>query len=154
MLGPSHLEEFLRSRGIPYRLVEVGAAATSDDASMSLGVEKSQIAKTVVFVSDGGETVLVVVRADRRVDQARLAKLLGYRRLRLARPEEVAESTGYPPGGVPPLGHLRELPVILDSEIAGGEYWCGGGDERHLLLLDFRMITGPGFKVMDVPKKR
>ncbi|QOJ79084.1 YbaK/EbsC family protein [Infirmifilum lucidum] len=154
MLGPRDLEEFLKSRGIPYRLVEVPEAATSEMASKSLGVDKTRIAKTVVFVSDTGDVVLVVVRSDRRVDQAKLAKLLGYRKLRLARAEEVVEYTGYTPGGVPPIGHARELPVVLDSEVAGGEYWCGGGDERHLLLLDFRNISAQGFKVVDVPKKQ
>lgn len=154
MLGPAELEAFLRSRGLAYRLVEVGAAATSDEASRSLGVEKSRIAKTVVFVSDGGEPVLVVVRADRRVDQSKLAKALGYKKLRLARGEEVASLTGYPPGGVPPVGHAKELPVLVDAELVGGEYWCGGGSERHLLLLDIGQVAKlPNVRVVDVPKK-
>ncbi|MEZ0346352.1 MAG: YbaK/EbsC family protein [Infirmifilum sp.] len=132
----------------------MGAAATSEDASKSLRVDKSQIAKTIVFVADTGDVVLVVLRADRRVDQSGLAKLLGYKRLRLARDSEVVENTGYRPGGVPPLGHAKPLPVFIDREVSEGAYYCGGGDDKHLLFLDFREIPSRlNVKVIDVPKK-
>lgn len=145
----------MKSRGLSYKLVEVPAAATSEDASKSLNIPKSQIAKTIVFVSESKDTILVVVRADRKVDQSKLARLLGFKKLRLAREEEVISSTGYPPGGVPPLGHLAELPVFVDAEIATGEYWCGGGDEKHLVFLDFRRLQGfKGVRIIEVPKKQ
>jgi len=155
VLGPRELEEELRREGVSFRIVEVPRAATAREASESLGVPMERIAKTVVLVSEGGDVVLVVVRADRRVDQAKLARLLGFKRLRLATEEEVTSSTGYPPGGVPPVGHARRLPVYLDTELLGaGPVYAGGGDERHLLLINPEDIVRlAGAQVIDVPKK-
>lgn len=119
-----------------------------------MGIKLSEIAKTVVLVSERGDTILVVVRGDRRVDQAKLARLLGYKKLRLASGSEVLETTGYPPGGVPPVGHLRKLPVYIDVELRGGMYYVGGGDSQHLLLIrtdDIAKLTEGVF--LDIPKK-
>ncbi|MHB9301801.1 YbaK/EbsC family protein [Thermofilum pendens] len=156
MLGAKDLESFLSSAGLRFEIVEVSRAATSLEASESLGVGLDRIAKTVVFKSDGGETVLVVVRADLKVDQSRLARLLGYRRLRLARREEVVEETGYEPGGVPPVGHRKRLKVYVDSRLLdAGEVYAGGGDERHLVRLDLRELVEKGFAAaVEVPVKQ
>ncbi|MGC8835566.1 MAG: aminoacyl-tRNA deacylase [Infirmifilum sp.] len=155
MLGPADLEAFLRRNGLRFQIVEVPAAATSEMASKSLGISKDKIAKSVLFVSEDNNVVLIVLRSDRRVDQSKLAKILGYKKLRLARDEEVLAYTGYPPGGVPPIGHLREIPVFLDVEVSTGEYWCGGGDDKHLLLLDFSEASKlKNVAVIEVPKKQ
>ena len=154
-LGVADLKNYLDSIGVKYRIVEVPEAATSSQASRSLGVGLERIAKTVVFKSDTGKTVLVVVRADLKIDQGRLAKLLGYKKLRLASFDEVVEETGYPPGGVPPLGHKKKLTVYVDVKLLGGEtYFVGGGDEKHLLEVSLREITEKGFALpLDVPLK-
>lgn len=149
------MKSFLDRAGVEYRLVEVPRASTSREAAESLGIDLSRIAKTVVLVSEQGDTVLVIVRGDRKVDQARLARLLGYRKLRLADENEVLEATGYPPGGVPPVGHRQELPVYVDEELLNSDYYyAGGGDAQHLLLIrakDILRLTGG--KALDVPKK-
>uniref|UniRef100_A0A7C4FFR2 YbaK/EbsC family protein n=1 Tax=Thermofilum pendens TaxID=2269 RepID=A0A7C4FFR2_THEPE len=155
MLGPRELEEVLRREGASFSIVEVPRAATAREASESLGVPLDRVVKTVVLVSESRDVVLAVVRADRRVDQSRLARLLGFKKLRLATEEEVVSSTGYPPGGVPPVGHARRLPVYLDAELLGaGPVYAGGGDERHLLLINPEDIVRlAGAQVIDVPKK-
>lgn len=155
MLGPKELEETLRREGVSFSIVEVHRAATAREASESLGVPLERIAKTVVLVSENKDVILVVVRADRRVDQTRLARLLGFKKLRLATEEEVVSSTGYPPGGVPPVGHARRLPVYLDAELLGaGPIYAGGGDERHLLLIHPEdIIRLAGAQVVEVPRK-
>jgi len=155
VLGPRELEEALRREGVSFSIVEVPRAATAREASESLGVPLERIVKTVVLVSEDKDVVLVVVRADRRVDQTRLARLLGFKKLRLAREEEVVSSTGYPPGGVPPVCHAKKLPVYLDAELLGtGPVYAGGGDERHLLLIHPEdVVRLAGAQVIDVPRK-
>ncbi|MEM0093631.1 MAG: YbaK/EbsC family protein [Thermofilum sp.] len=148
------MKSFLERAGIEYRLVEVPRASTSREAAENLGIELSRIAKTVVLVSEQGKALLVVVRGDRRVDQAKLARLLGCKKLRLATDSEVIEATGYPPGGVPPVGHLRKLPVYLDEELLGGYYYVGGGDSQHLLFIKAEDILKLAeATVLNVPKK-
>jgi prolyl-tRNA editing enzyme YbaK/EbsC (Cys-tRNA(Pro) deacylase) len=52
--------------------------------------------------------LLVLVSGDQRADIKRLRAMLGLskRRLRIARPSEVLEQTGFEVGGVPPVGHM------------------------------------------------
>jgi Cys-tRNA(Pro) deacylase len=152
VLGVRDLEEYLTSLGVFFRIVEVPEAATSSQASRSLGVGLERIAKTVVLKADSGETVLVVVRADKRIDQGRLAKLLGFKKLRLASFGEVVEETGYPPGGVPPVGHKKKLPVYVDRGLLVGTYFVGGGDEKHLLEVSLEDLVNRGLAVaIDIP---
>jgi prolyl-tRNA editing enzyme YbaK/EbsC (Cys-tRNA(Pro) deacylase) len=40
----------------------------------------------------------------------------------------VREATGFAIGGVPPLGHDRDLPTLVDSSLRRFEtVWCAGG---------------------------
>jgi hypothetical protein len=73
-----------------------------------------------------------------RVDERRLAALLhtSRSRLRLAPAASLVQLCGYPVGCVPPFGHRRPLPVIVDSAVAAHEScYAGGGSEATELLL-------------------
>ncbi len=133
MKGASDLARFIEENGVKARLIPVGDAATSIKASAALGIEVDRIVKTVIFVDNEGKPHAVVLRGSRRVNQSKLAKLLGVRRVRLATRSEVAELTGYEAGGVPPI----DIPIdtIIDSELAAinGEVYAGGGDASTLL---------------------
>lgn len=133
MRGPSDLARLIGESGIGARLIPVGDASTSMKAATALGVEISRIVKTVVFIDNYGKPHAVVLLGSRRVNQAKLAKLLGVRRVRLAARSEVAELTGYEAGGVPPIG--IPIDTIIDSELAAinGEVYAGGGDASTLL---------------------
>ena len=52
-------------------------------------------------------------------------------------PDDIAESvTGYPTGGIPPVGHRRRTPVFMDSAVSTREYvWAGGGSRIKLVKL-------------------
>jgi hypothetical protein len=73
------------------------------EAAAAIGCEEGQIVKSLVFMTDDGPLVCLCA-GDRRVDPARLPP-----GARTASPDEVREATGFAIGGVPPLGHEREL---------------------------------------------
>jgi Cys-tRNA(Pro) deacylase len=104
-------------------------------AAAALGVEPSAIVKSVVL--EAGDCVaVVIVPGDLRVDLKKAASVLQVSCLRLARPEVVKFSTGFEPGGVPPVGHLRRLPVVVDPRVLAKNFvFGGGGDERHMLRI-------------------
>jgi O-6-methylguanine DNA methyltransferase len=89
---------------------------TAPEAAAALGVAVGQIAKSLLFVADG-RPVLVVTSGDRRVDQERLRQAVGAERLSLADPRTVAHVTGFPVGGVAPVGHLHPAQVLLDVSL-------------------------------------
>lgn len=102
--------------GVP--IIETDASTkTVPEAAEALGVEVGQIAKSLLFMADG-RPVLVVAAGDRRVDQVKLKQAVGADRVALADPALVAAVTGFPVGGVSPVGHLRPAQVLLDVSLA------------------------------------
>jgi len=92
------------------------AARTAQQAADGLGVSLGQIAKSIVFkrVSDG-RAVLVVTSGDRRVDEAKVAALVGA--IGRADADFVKASTGFAIGGVAPIAHAQEPVVLIDREL-------------------------------------
>ena len=84
------------------------AARTSQEAADALGVAVGQIAKSVIFRRRADDVaVLVVTSGDRRVDEKKVAAVVGA--LRRADAAFVKARTGFSIGGVAPLAHARAL---------------------------------------------
>src|SRR6476620_3330980 len=103
MILPAHIH--LDSLGIPYERLafpdttEKGAA----NVARALGYRERQMVKTLVFETDKGERVLVMLGADQNAISGHLKKALGSRNIRLADPEAVIATTGYRIGSIPPF---------------------------------------------------
>lgn len=89
---------------------------TAELAAQALGVTPGQIAKTLVFLADASP-IIVVACGDKKVDSKQLARALGVKKVKFANAELVAELTGFPPGGVSPLGMMKDLPIYLDQSL-------------------------------------
>jgi len=104
---------------------------TAVEAAAALGVELGQIVKSLVFVvaGEGGmEPLLCLMAGHNRVDLARLAAVTSAADVRRATAREAHELTGFAIGGIPPIGHLRPVRVIMDPDL--GRYqvvWAAAG---------------------------
>jgi len=100
---------------------------TAADAARSIGCEVAQIVKSLVFVADG-QAVVALVGGDDRLDEAKLAAALAATQVRRASAEEARQATGFAIGGVPPLGHVHRLPILIDEHLlAHAEVWAAAG---------------------------
>src|SRR5690242_14778858 len=99
------VQEFLRARGFANEVVQLAdSARTSAEAAAAVGCEVAQIAKSLVFrAKESGRGVLVIASGANRVDEKKVAALLG-EPIGRADPEFVRAETGYAIGGIPPLG--------------------------------------------------
>jgi prolyl-tRNA editing enzyme YbaK/EbsC (Cys-tRNA(Pro) deacylase) len=115
------LQDRLHERGLDVAVrVLPDSTRTAKEAAAAVGCEVGQIVKSLVFVR-GDEPLMVLCAGDRRVD----ADALG---LRAATPDEARAATGFAIGGVPPLGHERELETIVDESLRRFEtVWCAAG---------------------------
>jgi len=104
---------------------------TAAEAAHALGAELGQIVKSLVFVSGGAddlEPILCLVSGVNRVDLARLAAVCGLPDVRRATAREADELTGFTIGGIPPIGHIRRLRVIMDPDLGRYEVvWAAAG---------------------------
>lgn len=124
--------EFLATSGASYELREFDESTRSSAlAAKALGCSEAEIAKSVVFVGD--RTVVVIISGDKRVDPAKLARTAGAE-LRVAKPDEVRERTGFPIGGVPPFPHEEEVVVLADSSLTRFDHvWAAAGTPNSVI---------------------
>lgn len=136
----------LRAAGHPHTpLLLDGAARTAQQAADALGVVVGQIAKSIIFRRLADDcAVLVVTSGDRRVDEDKVAALVGP--LGRADAAFVKLKTGYSIGGVPPLAHATPALTLLDRELERFEViWAAAGHPHgvfRLSPLDLARITG------------
>jgi Cys-tRNA(Pro) deacylase len=117
-----------RAAGLEIEIVRFPEGTrTAADAARAVGCEVGQIVKSLVFVADGDPVVALVSGAN-RVDLDRLAAALGAREARRADGDEARAATGYAIGGVPPVGHSRELAIVVDRDLLGHPtVWAAAG---------------------------
>lgn len=120
------------------------AARTSQQAADALGVALGQIAKSVVFRRRGDDqAVLVIASGDRRVDEQRLAALVGL--VGRADAQFVKARTGFAIGGVSPVGLPGGPVLLLDRELQRfGEIWAAAGHPNGVFRLtpqDLQRLT-------------
>ena len=91
------------------------------NVARALGCKPSQMVKTLIFVTGGGEHVLVMLAAGQNAISGHLKKAIGSRNIKLADPETVKRVTGYEIGSIPPfhwqpLGFRSFIDTALTNE--------------------------------------
>ena len=127
------------------------AARTAQEAADALGVAVGQIAKSVVFRRKTDDAaVLVVTSGDKRVDERKVAALVGA--VGRADAEFVKASTGFTIGGVAPLGHSTKPVLLVDRELFRfDQIWAAAGHPNGVFRLSpDELVQLTGAPVEDV----
>jgi len=113
----TQVTEHLRTHGIPFESIAHQQADTSIDEARALGIEASEVLKTVAMRAAGGYA-LMTVPATGRLDMHRVQAAVGDRHVRLATEEELRRDfPGIELGALPPLGSLLGAPLYIDQEV-------------------------------------
>ncbi len=96
--------------------VATPGVSTIEAVSGFLHVPAARLIKTLVVVAPDGQPVVVLVRGDRELQEAKLAKLLGGPSP-LAQPDVVQKVTGAPVGFAGPVGLASDVRVVADREV-------------------------------------
>ena len=127
------------------------AARTAQQAADALGVVVGQIAKSIIFRRRSDDAaVLVIAAGDRRVDEKKVAALVGP--VGRADADFVKASTGFSIGGVSPLAHLRPLLTLIDRELFRFDFiWAAAGHPNGVFQLSpDQLVALTGAPVRDV----
>ena len=144
--GVQRVAQVLQDANHPHApLMLEGAARTAQEAADGLGVQVGQIAKSVIFKrKEDGVTVLVVTSGDRRVDEKKVAALVG--KIGRADPDFVKAQTGFSIGGVSPVAHLNPPVTLLDQDLWRFDVvWAAAGHPHGVFQLqpeDLKRLTG------------
>ena len=111
----------------PLEIISTPGARSIAEVAGMLGAAPAYLVKTLIYAADG-QTVAVLVRGDREVNEIKLARLLGAKDLSLADEATVERVTGAPVGFAGPTGILG-LRIIADHEIAGMKNFITGANQ-------------------------
>jgi|TARA_B100002003_G_scaffold39241_1_gene34758 prolyl-tRNA editing enzyme YbaK/EbsC (Cys-tRNA(Pro) deacylase) len=137
------VQQFL---GSSYAVLEFDQPTHSAaQAAAAIGCTIAQIAKSLVFAGPYNRPVLVIASGANRVDEEKLAALVGGTICR-ADADFVKQNTGFSIGGVPPVGHKLAPEVLLDADLRiFDEIWAAGGTPNAVFKLtpvQLKQLTG------------
>lgn len=90
---------------------------TALEAAQSVGCDIGQIVKSLVFIFSKSQIpILLLVSGQNRVNENLVGRALEGE-IRKATAQEVQEFTGFPIGGVPPIGHLQPISTYMDEDL-------------------------------------
>lgn len=127
---------------------------TAEDAARTIGVDVGQIVKSLVFLVDE-RPVLALVSGDNQLDESKLSQAAGGGTVSRADANAVREVTGYPVGGVPPLGHATPLPVFVDRDLLGHDVvWAAAGTPQcNFAAAPGELVRAVGGVVCDLARR-
>jgi prolyl-tRNA editing enzyme YbaK/EbsC (Cys-tRNA(Pro) deacylase) len=135
--------------GDAFRVLEFEQSThSSAEAAAAIGCDVAQIAKSMLFKAADGAPVLVVASGTNRVDEKKIAALLG-QKISRADAGFVLDRTGFAVGGVPPVGHVTPPVTFLDRDLQTyQEIWAAAGSPNAVFALtpaDLARLTGADF---------
>jgi len=118
---------------VPTEDVHTPDQRTIEEVAEFLGVDQSEIMKSVVYTLVPQETpLLVLIRGDLEVSEAKLEMALGGQLYRPAHPEEIMEMSGAEAGFIGPVGLKRkDVRILIDESIPAGVPFVGGANKDH-----------------------
>ncbi|MCX5745698.1 MAG: aminoacyl-tRNA deacylase [Proteobacteria bacterium] len=117
-----------------YAWEERGGTAAS---SAALRVDEHVVIKTLIFETDAGEPLCVLMHGDREVSTKQLARQIGARATEPCKPAVADRHSGYQVGGTSPFGLRRPMPVYMERSIAAlPRIYINGGARGFLVAID------------------
>ena len=116
-----------RAPSFPERLdapreIDTPGITTIEALAELLGIDPAATSKAMPVVRADGALVLGLVRGDDRLDEAKLAAVLGAG-FRPATEAEIREAFGADPGSLGPIGFRGE--IVADEALRGGQFVAG-----------------------------
>jgi prolyl-tRNA synthetase len=102
--------------------VETPGATTIESLAELLGIDAASTSKAMPVVNGDGALVLALVRGDDRLDEAKLAAVLGSA-VRPATEDEIRATFNADPGSIGPVGFSGE--ILADEALRDGQFVAG-----------------------------
>lgn len=111
-------------------------AHSVDEAAASLGIDADQILKAMLFMAKMGEDdyqpVMVLMRGNDEVNEAKVTDALGCEDLTLASEDQAVKYLGAHPGSLGPVGVGENVKILADNYVKVlVNMACGANDDGH-----------------------
>jgi len=116
------------------------SARTALDAATALGCNVGAIVKSLLFKTNDS-FILCLVAGDKRASLNKIKKIINKKDVSMANPEDVKSQTGYTIGGVSPIGHLKQIEIIIDNTLERfNELFAAAGHPNCVFKINFTNI--------------
>ena len=92
------------------------SARTALEAAASLNTDVGSIVKSLLFKNENS-FILCLVSGDKRCSLKKLKKIKLSKDISMADPDTVKKITGFTIGGVSPIGHLKDVEILIDRNL-------------------------------------
>jgi len=118
---------------------------SAEEAAAAVDAELGQFVKSLLFVAPRPEGRLVpvvcLVSGRNQVDLSLLAAATGEVAIRGATAREARDLTGYSIGGIPPFGHGRDVPILMDQDLCKYQWvWAAAGTDSAVFRVAPRTL--------------
>jgi len=116
------------------------SARTAQDAATALGCNVGAIVKSLLFKTNDS-FILCLVAGDKRASLSKIKKIINKKDVSMANPEDVKSQTGYTIGGVSPIGHLKQIEIIIDNSLERfNKLFAAAGHPNCVFKINFTNI--------------
>ena len=116
------------------------SARTAQDAATALGCNVGAIVKSLLFKTNDS-FILCLVAGDKRASLNKIKKIINKKDVSMANPEDVKSQTGYTIGGVSPIGHLKQIEIIIDNTLERfNKLFAAAGHPNCVFKINFTNI--------------
>lgn len=134
--GTDRVRADAAARGVGVEIVTRPAADSLEAAAALLGLESSDIVKSLVVKRHDGSFLFALVPGDRQISWAKLRAAVGVNKLSMPSADVALEATGYERGTITPMGSATAWPVVADSRVTGRRVALGAGAHGFSAFVD------------------
>ncbi|NMV49613.1 Cys-tRNA(Pro) deacylase [Lactobacillus reuteri] len=144
----TQVEQILDKNNIPYEQAEFPTHQGGDVRSMSVdhtGIDEHVIYKTLVLTGNVTGPLVGVIPVDTHLDEKKLAKVSGNKKVNMVPLKNLLKTTGYVHGANTPVGIYEKFqyPIFIDTEAKEqGEIYVSSGKVGRSVKLNAEDLAG------------
>ena len=122
----------------PLEKVRTPGAKTVEQVCDMLHTSPQSLVKTLLYKSEGGETIAVLIRGDHQANEIKIKRCLGLHELTLADPDTVQAITSAQVGFSGPIG-LQKVKILADHAVQAMRNFIVGGNETDTHFINVNL---------------
>ena len=144
----TQVEQILDKNNIPYEQAKFPTHQDGDVRSMSVdhtGIDEHVIYKTLVLTGNVTGPLVGVIPVDTHLDEKKLAKVSGNKKVNMVPLKNLLKTTGYVHGANTPVGIYEKFqyPIFIDNEAKKqGEIYVSSGKVGRSVKLNAEDLAG------------
>ncbi len=124
---------------LPLERIHTPNAKTVEEVCQFLNITPDRLVKTLLYHTENGEYVAILIRGDHEANDIKIQKHLGITNLSLASPESVKAISSAPVGFAGPVG-LNSINIFADHAVTAMTNFVVGGNaaDTHLINVNWK----------------